>query len=216
MAAVDRALTVRYGDNASLRCYQSSLGIQQLLRRYGIASDLIHGVVCMPERCDQEGRRLCWGGYFGEDHHVWVRTARRELVDLSITRMHKRPIASARHSAPVPAFWWHEQPMPSCIVYLSDGPIETREFSGADERDTLEFVAMCEGFAHDLRQGAKINRLRYGPVVTGIKDLDALWHSKNPWAETCVFFNAHQFPYPDDIQRRIAERYAPLQQKEAK
>lgn len=199
LAAVDQALEEHYGDEASAKCYQSSFGIAHLLARYGVPAELWSGAVCVPERLSPDGRELSWGGFWGDDFHVWIRTSRRELVDLSITRLHRRPLVRDRPGPQVPAIWWQNTLWPRSIVYVPNAIVPPREFPPQFEADLQSFAALCEFHERKIRRSNRINRLRFGPVITCVKDLERLRTERNPWAEAYDFFETHKIPFPPEL-----------------
>lgn len=71
-SVVEEALISVYEENYSIRCLQSSLGIQRTLNKFGINSKIQVGACCFPIVSGINPYQISWGGFWDKDHHVWL------------------------------------------------------------------------------------------------------------------------------------------------
>ena len=203
-SVVDRVAQAHYGDQYPLKCLQTAAATQQLLATIGIKSSLWGGAVCFAEVFD-DASDISWGGFWGEDHHVWVITEFKEYVDLSISRLHQHPKSRRTDGVPVPAVWWDDiTQWPPVIRYLPDNPVRIG-LEGQDAADLTRFLHRVErGFSDVLAHG-QIDALKFAPLLAGPDSMNDLYAQGLPWAVRSYVIQERNIPFPSWIVEREEE-----------
>ena len=203
LMSVAKGLSQHYGTKANTKCLQSSLAIQHLLARHGIESHVWIGELCLPQRVQPDGF-VAWGGYWGDDHHVWTYTAKRsEIVDLTVKYLHQRGSLSGQASPAIPAIWCPIDRLPGRILYIPQDVVQGVDPSFED--DVRAFVSLCVSIETSLRSRMRRSQVRAEPVITDCDDLNALLKSRHHWSGVYAFFELTKQPFPPDVQRRMAD-----------
>lgn len=206
-SVVDQMAQEHYGSQYPLKCLQTAAATQQLLATMGIRSTLWCGAVCFAEVFD-EASDVSWGGFWGEDHHVWVITEFKEYVDLSISRLHQHPNSRRTDGVPVPAVWWDDiTQWPSVIRYLPDSPVGIG-LEGSDAADLAQFLNRVEqAFNRSLAHG-QIDAVKFSPLLTGPNSMNDLYAQGLPWAVRSYVIQEHNIPFPSWIVERQEELWS--------
>lgn len=207
LMTVSKALRQQYGDRASVKCFQSSMGIKYLLEKYGIHSEIWGGDLCVPERISGGGMMVHWGGFWGEDPHTWVRTSKYEIVDLTISWMNDRPIARGKGGYAIPAVWCQDSELPGYMLYLPRGHVKA-DFEPDDLKDLERFIERCESVEAQIRKNTRLGKLHYEPVITESDDLRVMFESGHHWARVYAEFARVDTELPEYIQNRMRELVA--------
>jgi hypothetical protein len=199
--SVDRAAERHYAEAYPMKCLQCSVAIQRLLLRAGIESQLWVGAVCAAE-VFEDPTVVGWGGFWGQDHHVWLVTQFHELVDLSIGRLYRHPRRKRTDGVPMPPVWWTDiVTWPPVLKYLADSRTDVR--LDPEETEDLElFLAHVDStFDACLRQ-KDIGQSHFGSVLGGPRSMNELYESGDQWVVRALFFQEHSIAMPDWILER--------------
>lgn len=206
-SVVDQVAQDHYGNQYPLKCLQTAAAIQQLLTTIGIKSNLWCGAVCFAEVFDQASD-ISWGGFWGEDHHVWVVTEFKEYVDLSISRLHQHPKSRRTDGSPVPAVWWDDiTRWPPVIRYLPDSPIGIG-LKGSDARDLAHFLRRVEQAFSDFLAHGQIDAVKFSPLLAGPDAMNDLYARGLPWAVRSYVIQERNIPFPSWIVEREEELWS--------
>ena len=203
LSVVDHALRNHYADEYSIKCLQSSVAIQALLKHIGIKSDIWIGATCYAKVSTSDVPRG-WNGFWDEDHHVWVTTQFHELVDLTIKEMHKHP-ARTDDQLPVPALWWDEiTSWPSVIKYLPEGRVSI-DLPKEDAEDLEAFQGLVMRTFEDYQATKTPKEVIFQPILMGPRSMNELHAAGNPWVRGSLVFQEMNIPHPPWIARRERE-----------
>jgi len=102
---IEESLFEVYGKNSSMKCLQSSIAIQKILKQFGIESKIHYGSCCF-SLIEKKTKNFCWGGFWDKDHHVWLITEFEELIDFTISLVHLHPkIITKNDFEEIPPLW---------------------------------------------------------------------------------------------------------------
>lgn len=120
---VDRVLREHYGENYSIRCFQTSLAAKAVHEAMGLKCKVWSGHVCVSRVTVIGGvPQLGWAGFWDQDHHAWAYNEYRELVDISIGQLHLHPASGLGADLPVPPIWWDQiEIWPPILTYMPQG-----------------------------------------------------------------------------------------------
>lgn len=208
LSIVAEALQVHYGIESPEKCLQSSLAIQLVLDRLGISSSPWMGAACFAQAYKNAPHRTGWAGFWGEDHHVWLITEFRELVDLTISQLHLHPAFSRSDGEPIPPLWWDDLgSWPNTIRYLPDGRLSTNcKFETRDDDDDLKAFK-----AHVIETMARhtssqdVQNVTFAPILENEDSLNSLYQQGHPYIVKTHVVHQRAMPFPPWIQRRITE-----------
>jgi hypothetical protein len=210
---VDKALLEHYGPEYPLKCLQASVGVQLVLDSFGIQSRLFTGAVCFAQVYEGDETALGWGGFWDQDHHVWVVTEFRELVDLTIAKLHLHPVLSRPDAIPIPALWWDEiTTWPRTILYLPEGSV-TIELPEEEMADLDLFTRKVRSTKDRILNQSSFDQVSFSPILYGPKSLNTLSRKGNLWLQRTLKFQELNIPFPPWVQRRqqeIMRRYQSL------
>lgn len=200
---VDAAARGHYADAYPTKCFQCSAAIATLLDGFGIRSRMMAGAVCIAET--SEGEMPRWGGFWDQDHHVWLMTGFGELVDLSIGVLHRHPASSRADGHPNPPLWWTDPGVwPPIIRYLPDTEVH-RLADPAERADLDRFRSRAIDDLGALTADGTVEDISFGPILDGMATLDGLTQAGNPWARRAYAIQRHRVPHPPWIRRREEE-----------
>lgn len=204
-STVDRLAKNRYGEDYPIRCLQTSVAVQSLLASLGIRSELWLGALCAAGP-HEDPTAATWAGFWGQDHHVWLRTEFNELVDLSVSQLHLHPRSIRDDGIAMPPVWWDDiGGWPPIIRYLPDSRIGEVSLPAPDETDLAEFrtdimVAFGEQTKH-----ARVDQITFGPILDNVDTMNRLTAQGHPWLVGALAFLGHGVSFPPWIQAREAE-----------
>ena len=206
LSSVDGTAERHYGPAYATKCLQTSAGIKSILADIGIRSKLWLGNVCCAEVCVKNGQKVVyWGGFCEDAHHVWLYTEFGELVDLSISQLHRHPASLEVGGLPIPAIWWGDGiTWPKILKYLPKSPIEIG-LNEADMRDLHDFETKARNDFKDKLAISEKESANYPPILSGMASLEELEQLGNLWLREVFLFNNAGNPYPQWVIRRHNE-----------
>lgn len=202
---VDRVALAHYGPAYSMKCLQTAHAVGEVLKRFGVESQLWMGAFCAAEVYEEPGHQG-WGGFWGQDHHVWLYTANRELVDLSVSQMHRHPKSQRRDGIAMPALWWDDaSSWPPVIRYLPDRPGRIGFVEADDVADLATFMDLVMAELDRVLAQDRVEQVTFGPLMSGIQDMDVLTRQGHPWLVRAIGFQERGARLPQWIQERHEE-----------
>lgn len=185
-----------------MKCLQTAAATAALLNRFGIKSRLWVGALCAAEVF--EDGTATWGGFWGQDHHVWLTTEFSELVDLSITQLHRHPKSRRSDGIPIPAIWWNDLGRwPPVLRYMPDSPISIG-LEGPDRTDLEAFKSRVKEALEAEVARKNVSDIGFGPILENVGTMDLL-HDRNDWLTRAILFQDRNIPFPAWIGRRERE-----------
>lgn len=204
LSLVDQVAQEHYGDQYPLKCLQTAAGIQHVLAAIGIQSRLWCGAVCFAEAFE-DVPNISWGGFWDQDHHIWVITEFKEYVDLSISQLHRHPRSRRADGIPIPAVWWDDITLwPPVIRYLPDSSVGIG-LKGEDAVDLTRFLQRAEQAFRGLLTQGRVDSIKFGPLLAGPNSMNDLYAQGLPWAVRSYFIQEHSIPFPAWIADREGE-----------
>lgn len=205
MGVVDRSAFEHYGSSYPTRCIQCSAALSLLLRDLGIRNFLTLGAFCIAE-VFSDGSPPRWGGFWNRDHHVWMNSEFGEIVDLTVSTLHKHPASQKGAALAAPPIWWSDcSRFPAIFRYLPDSPanpdIADRDGS-ADLADFLKLVR--KRFAETLER-SEVAEIARPQILDGFETLQRLLVSGDEWTKAVFAVQQFRVPFPDWIVGREAE-----------
>jgi hypothetical protein len=208
LSIVEEALRGRYGGESPEKCLQASLAIQLVLDQLGISSKVCEGAVCFAQAYKNAPQEIRWVGFWGEDHHYWLMTEFRELVDLPISQIHLHPAFSRSDGETIPALWWNDLgSWPNTIRYIPagllspDSKFENRE----DEDDQKAFEALVIETMNRYMARYDVDNISFGPILENEDSLNSLYQQGHPYLVKTYIAHQQAIPFPPWIQQRLAE-----------
>ena len=205
---VDQALKDHYGNDRSMKCFQSSLVIQMVLEKIQIESTIIQGAVCVP-KVFENSKQFGWEGFWGDDYHIWLQTEFYEWVDLTIHYLPLHP--SNQHNnalLAMPSIWWEDATKsPRIIKYMQElGTIHVLEESSLN--DLEEFKKITNTYFYKVLDTYTVQQIEFAPVLHDLYSMEKLYEKQEPWALKTLEFEKLEFPHPPWIQEREKELFA--------
>lgn len=201
------ALVRNFGSNYSDKCLQASLGIQFVLKQFGIASTLVEGALCIPTAALERSNSI-WQGFWNDHHHYWLVTEFGELVDLSINQINMHPATGTGDRADPPAFWFHDVSyLPAIFKYLPSNVIRNDAETSLEDKSDNDLL---QKYLADLKSSLSLdNKILYRPkierVLTSTDDLTSWHRNGDKWAQICWQYNVNEVPLPTWIVNRENE-----------
>jgi hypothetical protein len=208
LSIVEEALLARYGNRSPEKCLQSSLAIQLVLDRLGISSDVCEGAACFAQAYKNAPQEIRWVGFWGEDHHYWLMTEFRELVDLTVSRIYLHPGFSRSDGETIPPLWWNDLgSWPNTIRYIPAGLLSTdsRFENGEDEDDQKAFEACVIETLNRYIASRDVGNVSFGPILENEDSLDSLYQQGLPYLVKTYIVQQQAISFPPWIQQRLAE-----------
>lgn len=188
-----------YGENYSMRCFQSSIIIKDILNTIGIKSVIVLGATCVPRVIGTSPYQLSWNGFWDKDHHIWLMTEFCEIVDLTISQLHLHPLNIHYKAHAIPPLWWYPgDEIPSMFKYLPDGKTPALEDESKEDLQQLRTV---------LRQelANAISTSEYGFILHGMVSMEQLLNTGDHWAAGVLTMQQMNLPLPEWIANRERE-----------
>ena len=163
-STIDRAAQEHYGAAYAMKCVQTSHAVVRLLDQFEIGGRLCEGGLCAA-MVHEDSRFDGWGGFWDGNHHVWAMTRFGELVDLSISQMHRHSGTGRTDAIPVPALWWDDKNAALPVIrYLPDNFFMNVAFSDEAICCARSRIVRKQGSANSRREagtpGRPSSRLR--------------------------------------------------------
>ncbi|GGL35612.1 hypothetical protein [Caulobacter rhizosphaerae] len=205
---VDRVATAHYGQAYAMKCLQTAHAVGEVLKRFGVGSQIWLGAFCAAEVFETSGFQG-WGGFWGQDHHAWLYTANHELVDLSVAHMHRHPRASRKDGIPMPPVWWDDvSSWPPVLRYLPDSPAKIGFPDPRDAADLKMFMSLVMVELDRVLAEDEVDDVTFGPILSGLDAMDALTERGHPWLVRAIEFQDRGARFPLWIEQRHQELLA--------
>lgn len=202
---VDRVALAHYDAAYSMKCLQTAHAVGQVLKRFGVDSQLWMGAFCAAEVYEAPGHQG-WGGFWGDDHHVWLYTANSELVDLSVAQMHRHPASRRADGIAMPPLWWDDvAALPPVIRYLPDSPGRIEFPDAKDVEDLKIFIGLVMAELDRVLAEDEVEQVTFGPMLSSIADMDTLTDQGHPWLVRAIAFQERASRFPPWIEHRHEE-----------
>lgn len=205
---VDEVARLHYAEAYPTKCVQTSIAVQRLLGRLGIASRVWLGAFCAAEVFENPNV-AGWGGFWGDDHHAWTTTEFYELVDLPVGEMTKHPRSARSDGIPMPPLWWDDiSQWPPVLRYLPDRAVEPAFPDPADMEDLARFLERVDQSFDERLASGSVEAVRFGPMLHGADSMNELHNTGHPWLERASLFLNRGAVLPPWIQEREQELIA--------
>lgn len=205
VGAVHSALVERYDGDFSERCLQASFAIRRTLEVLGIRATPWAGDLCVVETFWNPPPEWSWGGFWDQDHHVYVVTEFVELVDLSICQLHRHGARRRPDGHAPPMVWWDDVTTPAPVLRHLPRARINHGLVGAEAEDLSELLQAVEGLVNPDALATDMPSYP-GPVVSSVHDIARLAEGGDPWAIGAFTAAAHpDFAFPPWIQERDKE-----------
>jgi hypothetical protein len=204
----EEALRGHYGNEWPDKCLQSSHAIQLVLDRLGISSEIWEGAACFAQAYKNAPQEIRWVGFWGEDHHYWLMTEFKELVDLTISQIHLHPEFSRSDGEPIPPVWWNNlSPWLNTIRYLPAGSLSPDSYfeNREDEDNQKAFEASVIVTMNRYMASYDVNNVSFGPIIENEDSLNSLYQQRHPAIVKTYGMHQQASPFPPWIEQRIAE-----------
>ncbi|MBN9206680.1 hypothetical protein [Methylibium petroleiphilum] len=203
-SVVDEVAVAHYGALYPTKCLQTSAAIRAVLERFGIQSRLWVGAVCVAEVFEDAGF-ASWGGFWDQDHHLWLTTEYDELVDLSISQVHRHPRSQRSDGIGMPAVWWSDiGQWPPVIRYLPDAPVKVA-LPGEDAADLAVFQGKVMAALDARLATGSVQDTLYARMLCDVDAMNEATRRGDPWLTRAVVFVDGRIPFPAWIQERERE-----------
>ena len=187
-----------------MKCLQCFVAIKQLLHEFGVESRLWVGAVCEAEVFEEAGW-IGWGGFWDQDHHIWLVTEFAEFVDLSISQLHLHPRRRRSDGIPIPPIWWSDIGTWPCVLrYLLDSPAGFA-FNETDQADLELFLAKGTTSFDDCALEIEVGSPAFGPILHGSASMNELFEAGNAWVTRSIVLQHMSLPLPLWVQEREQE-----------
>jgi hypothetical protein len=203
---VRNSLHRHYGDNYSIRCLQSSCAFEIVLSTFGLKSRLWKGAACFAEAFANPPHTFSFGGFWDQDHHIWLFTEFGEIVDFTVSQLHLHPSAHSRSDTlQIPPIWWDDVTTWPCAVrYIPDGPIKIA-LPADDMKDLEEFRKLVSSNLDENLKQLEPNDVPTVCILGGPDSMQRLYKSNHPWVVGVLRYETNGFPLPDWIRQRHNE-----------
>jgi hypothetical protein len=206
-STIDRAAQEHYGAAYPMKCVQTSHAVVRLLDQFKIGGRLCEGGLCAA-MVHEDSRFDGWGGFWDGNHHVWAMTRFGELVDLSISQMHRHARAGRSDALAVPAMWWDDKSAALPVIrYLPDNFFMNVAFSDETAAADLEsFENRVQQILEEKLERQDVHQVVFGALLENMDGARSLHKRGHPWLTRAIAFHNRKAPLP----RWVAEREARL------
>ena len=204
-----KSLCQTYGSNYSDRCLQASLCMQHLLNRLHIKSSIECGALCVGMTYPDLPSRHEWEGFWDKNHHVWLRTEYKELIDVTISQLNIHPKSNRYDALEVPVVWWQQDKRPQWIRHLPDysSYIEL-QLNSSDETEFKRLIHSADQIFDSEIDMKEIPQNQVVPILMDTSTILFLIEVANPWVLACLKeFESNSKPLPPWIIKREGELY---------
>ncbi len=204
-STVDDSAVHFYGDEYAIKCLQTSWATSRLLTRLGIKAGVMLGTFCAAELYEDVSK-FGWGGFWGDDHHLWTMTGFGEIVDLSVAHMTKHPRCTRTDGIPMPPIWWDDHAEVAPVFrYLPDMPVNAIPPDGPDAREMDAFIAEVDARFSSVLASKRVENIAFGPFLDNSDTMNRLTSAGHPWLKGALIVLDHDIPFPPWIRAREAE-----------
>ena len=162
------------------------------------------GAVCVAEVFDEPGH-ASWGGFWDQDHHIWLATEYFEYVDLSISQCHRHPRCRRPDGVPIPALWWSDVTQwPPVIRYLPDSPV-AMGLEGEDALDLARFRAKVMAALDGHIATRTVQDTAFDRILIGVESMNEGFDRGDQWLTRAIVFQDSGVPFPNWIREREQE-----------
>jgi len=201
---VDSVLIAHHGENDCIQCLHSSIGLQMVLARFGINSKLWGDAVCVAEVCSSSSYSG-WGGFWDKDHHVWLVSEFRELIDLSISKLYRHPSRTQNNVIEMPAIWWQDMSRWPCVIkYLPRGIVQPK-LNEEDARDLEKFKKSISHEIDKVLYNGQVEDIIPRPTLYNTDSMNYYYEIGHPWITKVLMFQENKIPQPPWVIRREKE-----------
>jgi hypothetical protein len=206
-STIDRAAREHYGAAYAMKCVQTSYAVVRLLDQFKIGGRLCEGGLCAA-MVHEDSRFDGWGGFWDGNHHVWAMTRFGELVDLSISQMHRHSEAGRADVIPVPALWWDDKSAALPVIrYLPDKFFMNVAFDDDTAApDLAVFESRVQHILEEQLERLDVHQVVFGALLENMDGARGLHKRGHPWLTRAIAFHNRKAPLP----RWVAEREAKL------
>lgn len=215
-SVIEEALINTYGENYSMRCLQSSLGVQKILNDFGIKSNIQIGSCCFSIVNGTNPYEVNWGGFWDKDHHVWLISEFFEIIDFTISKFHLHPCRKDKKELQqIPAIWWAPADIsPPIFRYLPDNPLSIVDprLEGEENENLIRYFAELDDIkTRRLNLQEKNIELKEFETLTGVQKLNEMLDNGNNWIRGSFLIQEKNIPFPDWIrekENKLLTRYS--------
>lgn len=210
LSIIEEALIDVYEENYSTRCLQSSLGIQKLLNEFGIVSKLFEGSCCFPNVKGENPYDFFWGGFWDNDHHIWLQSEFFEIIDFTITKLNQHPKSINNQNVhSIPVIWWSPADLtPSIFKYLPRklNVQVTIDLRGKEKEDLENFLTRVQEIKNErLSENQKNYSLYQDEILENPESLDQLFRKGNHWLRGSFVVQQKNIAFPEWIIKKEQE-----------
>lgn len=204
---IGKCLFKIYGQESSIKCLQSSISIQLILEKLGIKSRIYLGSCCFG-MTEKNTRTFRWGGFWDGDHHLWLVSEFKELIDFTISLLHLHPSnVSTNGFDEIPPLWW--TPIEIAIPIFRYLPtdlnvIVEEKLEGVEKLKLDKLKKLVE---EELNLSLQSDNLEmYDKYILENPDiLNRLIEMGNPWLNGCLTVVEREIPMPDWVLQKEIE-----------
>jgi hypothetical protein len=203
LSVVDRVAREHYAAAYPMKCLQTSSAVLRLLERLGINGVLCEGALCaalVHEDRTADG----WGGFWGSNHHVWAMSQFGEIIDLSLSQIHRHPAIRRTDRLAPPAMWWNGDARGlSAIRHLPDNFFLRIGFN--DEAGAADLALFEERVTQAFDQtilAKQVGDIAFAPLLENIDGAQALFERGDAWLKGAVALEQSGAPLPAWIVER--------------
>ena len=204
---VDKVLMAHHGENDCMQCLHSSIGLQMVLAKFGIDSKLWGDAVCVAEVCSNS-LYSGWGGFWDKDHHVWLVSEFKELIDLTISKLYRHPSRTQNNVIEMPAIWWQDISLWPCVIkYLPRGRVNPE----LNEENSRELGKLKKSISHEIDKVLNdgwVEDIIPRPILYGPDSINYFYEIGHPWVTKVLSFQEKNIPYPAWVIQREKELMA--------
>jgi hypothetical protein len=184
---------------------QSSIATNLLLAELGIKSRSFVGEVCVAQVFENDSSHPNWNGFWGDDHHIWSCNEFGEVIDLTIKYLHLHPVTKTDGQLPMPAIWWEDNVQwPAVMRYLQQGAVFV-DLAKVEMDDLESFENLIIASYNEFLQNHTVQDVAFHPIIYGKDSMNQLYNEGNLWLQKSIVFQDRAIPFPQRIQKRLAE-----------
>ena len=177
---IEKSLKSAFGQNYSDKCLQSSYGINHLLNKIGIESDIYKCELKALEVYELDGEiKFCWGGFSDESYHVFLMTQFSEIVDFTFSLLYKDPNLINKNVYKTHPIWWcSDSNIPDYIQYKNFTKLNIED---SFKQSATDFIDLLDKQFKDTIHNHGEKDIEYYPILINEKTINELIKQKDPW-----------------------------------